>query len=221
MFFNPFSNERYTLVGLCLFGRYTIARMDTEFAEAADIETAVERAIDEDADVRLALGEQKGRTFVVDSFLDRLHAEMKARIERISVALGGRGSEGFLAFFPKGLTGYSNLSKREAPAVMRALTKALASHGARLDDDTRAVLGRFEADWTRYRTAQQKKMGEVASNRVEKRTAREQLEDALWAAARAVLNKYAGDAKSCLSYFQEHLLKEVSHAGKEEGGQQG
>ncbi|RYY66682.1 MAG: hypothetical protein EOO12_03525 [Chitinophagaceae bacterium] len=222
MFFNPFTNEDYTLVGLCLFGNDSIARMDTEFPdEVAAVEAAVDRATDEDAGVRVALGEQKGHTSGVNAFLERLHGVMKERQDTISAALGGRESIGFLAFYPNGLTAYQFLTKRETPAVMRALTQAVNTYSAKLDAATKSMLLSLEEEWTRVRGAQQVKMGEVASGKIGKLTARQQLEQALWNLSLAVLNQYKGQPEKCLSYFREHLLREVSHAGREEGEQQG
>ncbi|RYY95414.1 MAG: hypothetical protein EOO11_15890 [Chitinophagaceae bacterium] len=221
MFFNPFSNEDYSLVGLCLFGNDSIARMDTEFPDAVRaVQDAVERATDEDAGVRLALGQQLGHTSGVDAFIDRLHAVLRNRQDSLSAALGGRESEGFKAFFPNGLATYYNLPKREAPAVMRALTQAVNTYSARLDAETKSVLLGLEEEWTRVRGAQQKKMGEVATGKVKKMTAREQLEEALWNACLVVLAKYQGQPEKCLSYFREHLLRELSHAGREEGAEE-
>ncbi|RYZ22695.1 MAG: hypothetical protein EOO16_07990 [Chitinophagaceae bacterium] len=221
MFFNPFSNEDYSLVGLCLFGNDAIARMDTEFPDAvAAVQAAVDRATVEDAEVRLALGQQLGRTGSVDAFLGRLHEVMKERQDTLSAALGGRKGEGYLAFYPDGLKTYTQLTKREAPAVMRALTLAVNSYGARLDAATKSTLLGLETEWTAVRGAQQETMGEVSTGKVEKKTARQQLEAALWAAARAVLDRYTGNPEKCLSYFREHLLREVSRAGAEEEGRE-
>ncbi|RYY92380.1 MAG: hypothetical protein EOO11_21355 [Chitinophagaceae bacterium] len=219
MFYNPFSREDYTLVDLCLFGRDAAARTLPEFAgETADVNTAIHLCVQENAEVRLALGEQASATGNVDAFLLNLRRTMEGCVDGISHFLGGRESKGFLAFFPDGRTEFTHLAKKDADAAMRRISLAVDRYGAQLDDGLKSTLQRLEADWTAVRGEQLEKKSEVGTNRSERLTAREQLELALWKLSAAVLTRYFNQPDKCLEYFREHLLKGAAHVKNAEEG---
>ncbi|RYY98734.1 MAG: hypothetical protein EOO11_07145 [Chitinophagaceae bacterium] len=217
MFFNPYARKDYTLVGLCLFGTGSYPLFKAEFPdEAAAVRAAVDRAVQEDSEVALALSDQKADTGDLDAYMEALPRVMGGIEDKIAAALG-RDSKGFKAFFPKGLSEFNKLAKKRAPAVLRRISVALDTYGAGLDDGTKGILRGLESGWTAAREQQQSQMGGLSTERNERGSAREEVEEALWNLALAVLAKYKGDPEKCLSFFRMHLLKEVHWASEAAG----
>ncbi|RYY64788.1 MAG: hypothetical protein EOO12_08720 [Chitinophagaceae bacterium] len=214
-FKNTFASEEYKLVGLCLFGSDAEVALATEFADvSAGIRAAVDRCVNEHAEVALALGQQKSFTIGVDRFLENLQKTMEDNEDALSVALGGRESEGFLAFYPQGRTEFNKLARKKAPAVMARISKAVNTYAATLDARLKSVLLQLEVDWKAARGGQLRKMDDVDTNRGERRTARQQLEDALWEATLTVLLRYRNDPDRAKSFFREELLKRAKRSQK-------
>ncbi|GAA4342071.1 hypothetical protein [Flaviaesturariibacter amylovorans] len=142
----------------------------------------------------------------VDAYLKSTHAFMKKHAAAIAVGTGGEDSEGYRAFFPKGLSGYLRLSKTEAPETFKSIKEALAKYGAGIAEPVRRGLADLEPGWFAVRGGQQSTLEGLDATRNERDAARIALEFALIDALHDMAKKYKSDPKKGLSFFQPSLL---------------
>ncbi|RYZ90834.1 MAG: hypothetical protein EOP04_02645 [Proteobacteria bacterium] len=207
LFGNPFDDKRITSLRLVIFAQHASEALKGEYAELAVLlNDRIETVLVSLGKVAFSRTEGGSDTKKVDAYLQSTHNFMKKNAAAISVGTGGEDSEGYRAFFPKGLTGYRQLTKTEAPELFKAISNAVAKYGARIAEPVRAGLAGLERGWFAVRGGQQSTLEGLDATRNERDEARIALEFILIDALHDMAKKHKADPKKGLSYFQPSLL---------------
>jgi hypothetical protein len=207
LFGNPFDDKRITTLRLVVFAQNASEALRGEFAElAAQINEHIETVLVSLGKVAFTRTEGGSDTKKVDAYLKSTHAFMKKSAAAIAVGTGGEESEGYRAFFPKGLSGYLRLTKTEAPEVFKAIKNAVSKYGAGIAEPVRNGLAALEPGWFAVRGGQQSTLEGLDATRNVRDEARLALEYILIDAMLGMAKKYKSDPKKGLGYFQPSLL---------------
>ncbi|RYY87993.1 MAG: hypothetical protein EOO15_10360 [Chitinophagaceae bacterium] len=212
---NPFNDPKITTLRLVRFAQNSTEALRPGFPDHdRSIEDATEAVLQTLGAVAFKKSTGTSHTRQVDGLLSRLRDFMRDNEDTLSVATGGRKSEGFRAFLPGGLTEFTNLTKTKAPETMERLSDALTAHGSRVPDAFRTSLTSLLAEWKTLRRSQQSTLEGLDAERNVRDAARLSLEWALIDALHDVGKAFKKEPEKGEKLFDGGLL--VGRKGKNE-----
>lgn len=156
--------------------------------------------------VDTTLNTQVGKTATVDSFIVDFTKYMKDNYVFIAAALGGDKTPAFKEFYPKGKTEYNKITKTKIPTVMARLKTVAVTYQTQLGTPISTQLQDFQSQWTILRDSQLQQKSAVKTNRSDRTVARRNLETELLKTIHFIGNRFPGDEKQCLVFFDFNLL---------------
>lgn len=198
LFTNLFNSKEITPARLLAFARFVIAALTTLDASAfaALIEALREAAgklSGELSEVKTNLQEQKENTLDINAFVANLHAYMRDHSLAIASAFGGYATAGYRAFYPNGITGYSEATLTDMETITKGLTTALQKWGKQLPAEIANALAAFEPDFMKARNSQQAQKTAVGNDRTGRNDAGTALQLVLTTAVHTVAAAYPGN----------------------------
>jgi hypothetical protein len=224
-FGNFFNNERITTVRLAKFGHDAQNRLisqntNDEYTPIITIfKDPLQGVQDEIDQVDVALGIQKGKTLTVDQFIKLFKKTMREKEGVIADAVGGFDSAGYLEFYPKGKTEYSQATKTEMPKLVDRVSILAESHAGQLSPALVATLQAFKTSWNLSRDGQEQQKGNLSDNRVDRNELRIKLEISLLVAIHQIALKFPGNEEQCKKFFDFNLLFAVPKGKKKDDTQ--
>lgn len=161
--------------------------------------------------VDVTLNTQVGKTATVNSFIIDFTKYMKDNYVFIAAALGGDKTPAFKEFYPKGKTEYNTITKTKIPTVMERLKALAVTYQTQLGATISNQLQNFEAQWTTLRESQLQEKAAVKTNRVDRTLARRDVEIELLKTIHFIGNKFPGDQKQSMAFFDFNLLFGARH----------
>lgn len=220
IFTNFFDTERYTTPRLVNFAQNCSQELQPAFpAQATEIANLLGPVQEELGNIRDSQAKLRSKTVTTDSLLKAYKKEMQKAEPGIAYAFGGRGTAGYLDFFPKGLMEYTRCTKTEALTLMKLSATAATRHTALLKPELVAYLQAQPSNWIAVRDAQQSGQGELDSSRTDRTLARRALETALLKAIFTVALAHPGEPAKSAHYFDFTLLKAARHKSLEKPAQ--
>lgn len=166
--------------------------------------------------VDVTLNTQVGKTATVNSFIIDFTKYMKDNYVFIAAALGGDKTPAFKEFYPKGKTEYNTITKTKIPTVMERLKALAVTYQTQLGATISNQLQNFEAQWTTLRESQLQEKAAVKTNRVDRTLARRDVEIELLKTIHFIGNKFPGDQKQSMAFFDFNLLFGARHKSLED-----
>lgn len=166
--------------------------------------------------VDVTLNTQVGKTATVDSFIVDFTEYMRDNYIFIAAALGGDKTPAFKEFYPKGKTEYNTITKTKIPTVMERLKTVAVTYQTQLGAAISNQLQDFEAQWTTLRESQLQEKAAVKTNRVDRIVARRDVEIELLKTIHFIGNKFPGDQKQSMAFFDFNLLFGARHKSLED-----
>lgn len=166
--------------------------------------------------VDVTLNTQVGKTATVDSFIVDFTEYMRDNYIFIAAALGGDKTPAFKEFYPKGKTEYNTITKTKIPTVMERLKTVAVTYQTQLGATISNQLQNFETQWTTLRESQLQEKAAVKTNRVDRTVARRELEIELLKTIHFIGNKFPGDQKQSMAFFDFNLLFGARHKSLED-----
>ena len=212
LFANLLAEAIITNTRLANFLQDTIARLTAQnvgdiYKEIIEKLTTHSAALRKDiSDVDTGKTSLKGKTQTNDEVVILFHQTMKIKEGVIADGVGGFDSEGYLDFYPNGLTEYSRATKTEMPTLVARIAKAADKHKAELSPILVALLISFEPNWNESRSTQQQEQGSLDDSRTVRAEDRHEAELAGTTAIHSIAALYPGQVKKCNSLFDFSLL---------------
>ncbi len=166
--------------------------------------------------VDTSLNTQKGKTLSLNQVIVLFKKTMSEQEGVIANAVGGFSSQGYLQFYPKGVSEYTSATKTALPMLIDRVNTVAGNYSAQLGDPLTATLQAFETDWELNRSQQQQQKGTVETTRTESTQARADLEMALVTVVHTIGSMFPGNPDQCLAFFNFALLKRSAPKGIKE-----
>lgn len=179
------------------------------------IQTAMIPLRSELSQVDTTLNVQVGKTATVDSFIIDFKKYMSTNYVFIAAALGGEKSEAFGEFYPNGKSEYSNVTKTKLPTIMDRLNTVGETYKNQLGATISTQLKAFQTQWKPLRQEQLEGKSAVKTNRADRSVARKGVEIELIKIIHFIGNKFPGDEKQCMVFFDFNLLFGVKRGKKD------
>jgi hypothetical protein len=167
-------------------------------------------------EVDTTLNTQVGKTATVDSFIVDFTKYMKDNYVFIAAALGGDKTAAFREFYPKGKTEYNTITKTKIPTVMERLNTVAVTYQVQLGATISTQLQDFQTQWTALRGSQLQQKSAVKTNRSDRTVARRNVELELLKTIHFIANKFPGDVKLSMVFFDFNLLFGARHKSLED-----
>ncbi len=220
LFENIFNDVRITSPRLANFtsdciNRLTAANATNEYdLFIAQLTPLLDTFSNELGELATTQAQQKGKTLTVNEQVKAFKNTMSNKEGVIADAVGGRKTAGYLEFYPKGVTEYSNATKTQMPVLVKRVRMATTANADKLSPTLTALLQGFEASWLSQRGEQQKIKGTISDNRTDRSDARTALELALLKLIHSLATKFPGDVEQCMALFNFNLLEGVTRSKK-------
>lgn len=222
LFGNIFDDRNITPNYLARFADDVIAKL-TQNNSSGDYDEVLLPLQSSMIPLRRELGEvdttfntQVGKTATVDTFIADFTLYMRDNYIFIAAALGGDKTPAFGEFYPKGKTEYNTITKTKIPTVMERLKTVAVTYQAQLGAAISTQLQNFQTQWNTLRTSQLEQKSAVKTNRVDRTVARGEVEVELLKTIHFIGNKFPGDQKQCLAFFDFNLLFGARHKSLED-----
>lgn len=222
LFGNIFDDVKITPTYLARFSDDAIAKLiQNNIAKAYDsvlipLQNAIIPLRSELGQVDVTMNTQVGKTATVDGFIEDFSGYMKDNYIFIAAALGGDKTPAFKEFYPKGKTEYNKITKTKIPTVMERLNTVAVTYKAKLGAIITAQLQGFQTQWIATRGSQLQQKSALKTNRVDRSVARKNLEMELLKTIHFIGNKFPGDEKQSMSFFDFNLLFGARHKSLED-----
>jgi hypothetical protein len=167
-------------------------------------------------EVDTTLNTQVGKTATVDSFIVDFTKYMKDNYVFIAAALGGDKTAAFREFYPQGKTEYTNITKTKIPTIMERLNTVAVTYQVQLGATISTQLQDFQTQWTALRGSQLQQKSAVKTNRSDRTIARRNVEIELLKTIHFIANKFPGDVKLSMVFFDFNLLFGARHKSLED-----
>jgi hypothetical protein len=167
-------------------------------------------------EVDTTLNTQVGKTATVDSFIVDFTKYMKDNYVFIAAALGGDKTAAFREFYPKGKTEYNTITKTKIPTIMERLNTVAVTYQTQLGATISTQLQDFQTQWTALRGSQLQQKSAVKTNRSDRTVARRNVELELLKTIHFIANKFPGDVKFSMVFFDFNLLFGARHKSLED-----
>ncbi|MBC7448316.1 MAG: hypothetical protein H7330_09680 [Hymenobacteraceae bacterium] len=156
------------------------------------------------ADAALTL--QKGLTDQVDALSEKMSDELSNRYEGAIRGAFGKGSDGYNAFFPDGLTDYDKATRERMPLLVERLSNAAEAHKADLAPAVVAALKGYKTAWDTLRETQLQGIGETGSEDDNVTKARAAVYHQQYLNLHYLCFVLEGDEARILNYFDQSIL---------------
>jgi hypothetical protein len=166
--------------------------------------------------VDVTLNTQVGKTATVDSFIADFTGYMKENYVFVAAALGGDKTPAFGEFYPNGKTEYSTITKTKIPTIMERLKTIAVTYQAQLGATISNQLQDFQTQWTAVRGSQLQQKSALKTNRSDRSIARKNVEMELLKTIHFIGNKFPGDEKQSMTFFDFNLLFGARHKSLED-----
>lgn len=222
LFGNIFDDRNISPTYLARFADDVIAKLvQNNNAKAYDsvlipLQTALAPLRAELGQVDVTLNTQIGKTATVDGFIEDFTGYMKDNYIFIAAALGGDKTPAFKEFYPKGKTEYTTITKTKLPTIMDRLKTVATTYKTPLGATISTKLLDFNTQWNAVREGQLQQKSALKTNRVDRSVARKNLEMELLKTIHFIGNKFPGDEKQSMSFFDFNLLFGARHKSLED-----
>ena len=154
-----------------------------------------------------ALATQQAGTITKDEAVQLIHTTIRQREGRIRDAFA-KGTAGYEAFFPRGLSQYTRATLGQIPALLDQLIAAATAHQAQTGAPLLAEFQALKTTFTSARGEQVDKKGSVSDARAAVALARGALELALGAALLGIARLHLGHPEHASQFFTQSLLED-------------
>lgn len=166
--------------------------------------------------VDTSLNIQKAKTTLLDFMIKDFKHTMSTQEGVIANAVGGFGSEGYVQFYPKGLSEYGKANKTTMLTLVDRVYTVAGTYSLQLGKPLTDTLQGFKVSWTESRGAQESEKSTVGNNRSARGTVRTELTEVLTTVVRTISGMYPNDVAQCMQFFNFSLLKRSAQKGLKE-----
>jgi hypothetical protein len=163
----------------------------------------------------VALAKQFSKTGTVDDVVDDFETYMHSAY--VDIAFNTKSNpEAIEQFYPRGKSEYNNVSRSDAPIIMKRVSDLAETHSALIGKDLKAKLQSFVTTYATARETQLELITEVSEHRNEKNEARTPLELLLMEVMHEIARRHPGDTATAATYVRLGMLYPPEKKKKEE-----
>ncbi len=216
-FNNKFDESRITNLRILNFANNTLRKMALrnsggQFTLVINALTPAIAALQDEVNaVDSSLNRQKGSTQTTTGVLDDFKKAMSDEEPFIARAVGGKGSEAYLEFYPNKVSEYSQVTKEQMTTLTTRVMNAAKTYETPLGTVLFDKLISFKPDWTLADTVHETQINEVDASRDVRSTKRTTVELLLMQALGTAIITFPGDQEKCKELFDFTLLHSDYH----------
>jgi hypothetical protein len=212
IFKNQFANKNISDDNLKKFAEDHLQRMiaknsgGTFTLRITDTTTAYTNYFGSMSDEDIALSFQQSLTMTNDNLLD-LFKKTVSQKEGTIRGFYNKGTPEYEAFFPHGLTEYSNALKANVETLMTRMIAVSTAHVVDLGAPFVATFTTIKTNYVNARTAQLLKIGEVDDDKTGTADSRDALETELMKNLFFVGFTFPGNVTACMDFFKQDIIR--------------